>query len=93
MDRWKTTLSSSNACKQVLYCSAALSVHPNGKRYEWNGKDPQTITRQEVDEFIRLVNPSMQSRPHQQEQRDDSPLVGEGTRSLTTRGAGASYVA
>jgi Bifunctional DNA primase/polymerase, N-terminal len=25
------------------------SIHPNNNRYQWNGKDPQTITRQELD--------------------------------------------
>jgi P4 family phage/plasmid primase-like protien len=46
------------------YIVAAPSVHPNGNKYEWNGKDPQTITRQELEEFIRLISPSgaLQSR-------------------------------
>jgi P4 family phage/plasmid primase-like protien len=40
------------------------SIHPNGNKYEWNRKEPQTISRQELDEFIRLVSASpMQSRP------------------------------
>jgi hypothetical protein len=42
------------------------SIHPNNNRYQWNGKEPQTITRQQLDEFIRLVGAAdkkMQSRP------------------------------
>jgi putative DNA primase/helicase len=34
------------------------SIHPNNNRYQWNGKEPQTITRQELDEFIRLLSPA-----------------------------------
>ena len=38
------------------YIIAAPSVHDTtARRYEWNHKDPITITRQELDEFIRLV--------------------------------------
>jgi hypothetical protein len=34
------------------------SVHPNGNRYDWNGKAPHLITRQELNEFIRLIRPN-----------------------------------
>jgi phage/plasmid-associated DNA primase len=37
------------------YIVVAPSRHPKGELYQWNGKHPQTITRQELDEFIRLV--------------------------------------
>jgi P4 family phage/plasmid primase-like protien len=39
------------------YVAAAPSRHPNGKHYEWNGKSPQLITRQELYELIRLLSP------------------------------------
>lgn len=37
------------------YIVAAPSIHPNGNKYEWNGKELQPITRQQLDEFISLV--------------------------------------
>src|SRR5215211_4457681 len=43
------------------YIVAAPSLHPNDNKYEWNGKEPQTITRQELYEFIRLVSARPQS--------------------------------
>jgi len=50
------------------YIAAAPSIHPNNKKYEWNGKTPHLVTRQELNEFIRLVRAAdddddKQSRP------------------------------
>jgi putative DNA primase/helicase len=39
------------------------SRHPSGKFYAWNGKDPQLITRQELNELIRLVRPNEDQQP------------------------------
>src|SRR5919106_2133696 len=39
------------------YIVAAPSIHPNGNAYEWNGKHPDLITRQELNELIRLLSP------------------------------------
>lgn len=33
------------------------SIHPNGKRYEWNGKEPHLITTRELNEMLRLLSP------------------------------------
>jgi P4 family phage/plasmid primase-like protien len=33
------------------------SIHENGKRYEWNEKEPHLITTQELNELIRLLSP------------------------------------
>jgi P4 family phage/plasmid primase-like protien len=66
------------------YLVAAPSIHPNNNGYKWNGKKPQTITRQELNEFIRLVSSQdqqKQNRPQNdaiQELKDTSI-----TRSLT----------
>ena len=44
------------------------SRHPNGNRYEWNGKAPHLVTTQELNEFIRLLRPStVNNQPKQQE--------------------------
>jgi P4 family phage/plasmid primase-like protien len=32
------------------------SIHESGNRYEWNGKDPSLITRQELNELTRLLS-------------------------------------
>jgi P4 family phage/plasmid primase-like protien len=48
------------------YVVAAPSQHPNGERYEWNGKTPSTIALQELNEFVRLISSqgtTVQSRP------------------------------
>src|SRR5215204_4950351 len=31
------------------------SIHESGNRYQWNGKEPDLITRQELNELIRLL--------------------------------------
>ena len=68
------------------YIAAAPSVHPNNEKYEWNGKEPETITRQELDEFIRLAKGPRnleESRPPQQEQPEGSGNFPEDSRGLT----------
>jgi len=49
------------------YVVAAPSIHPNDKVYEWNGKEPQTIIRHQLDEFIRLVSPNQEQSRSQTE--------------------------
>ncbi len=51
------------------YLVAAPSIHPNNNRYEWNGKKPHTITRQELNEFISLIR-----RSHDQQQKQNRRL-------------------
>jgi len=68
------------------YIVAAPSLHPNGLRYEWNGKSPVTITRQELDEFIRLVSSENQREQYVPSSRNitESATAVEGPlRSLT----------
>lgn len=61
------------------YIVAAPSVHPNGNEYQWNGKTPHLVTRQELDELIRLV-----STPGLLQSRRQSVNVAQRTISTTT---------
>jgi P4 family phage/plasmid primase-like protien len=71
------------------YVVAAPSLHPNNKRYEWNGKEPQTITLQELNEFIRLISPSnqesttKQDKPHMK--LDTNHVESQQATTITTR--------
>ncbi len=74
------------------YVVAAPSLHPNNKRYEWNGKEPQTITLQELNEFISLIiSPSSQEpttkqyKPHMELDTNhvESQQATTTTRALT----------
>jgi hypothetical protein len=38
------------------YVIPAPSRHPNNEKYRWNGKEPQTITRQQLDELVKLIS-------------------------------------
>ena len=70
------------------YIVAAPSIHPNNNRYKWNGKEPQTITRQELDEFTRLISPAaMQSssRPQTTAGASDVVVGSIGTHVETNR--------
>lgn len=51
------------------------SRHPNGNYYEWNGKTPDLLTKEELEEFIRLVaaNPKNADIPL----RNNKPTTGE----------------
>jgi hypothetical protein len=57
----KVLWSDGQAHSQILmqgnshYLVMPPSRHPEGKRYEWNGKEPRLITIDELKEFIRLV--------------------------------------
>jgi hypothetical protein len=70
------------------YVVGAPSLHLNNNRYEWNGKAPQLITRQELNEFIRLVGSdqittkkhSSSNRPQTQQQQQHQ-LRGQRTLS------------
>jgi P4 family phage/plasmid primase-like protien len=37
------------------YIATAPSIHPNGNKYVWNQKEPVVISKELLDEFIRLV--------------------------------------
>jgi hypothetical protein len=70
------------------YIAAAPSVHPNGKKYEWNGKTPHLVTRQELNEFIRLVSNQQQEQKQSRPQIEIAEQLGDvpppPTRTLTT---------
>ena len=59
----KVVWSDGQAHSQILmqgnghYLVMSPSRHPNGNRYEWNGKAPHLITTQELNEFILLLRP------------------------------------
>lgn len=59
----KVIWSDGQAHSQILmqgnghYLVMPPSRHPNGNRYEWNGKAPHLITTQELNEFILLLRP------------------------------------
>ncbi|MDQ3902253.1 MAG: bifunctional DNA primase/polymerase [Thermoproteota archaeon] len=76
------------------YIVAAPSRHPNGKLYEWNEKTPDLITKDELQEFIRLVaNDSMTKKiPIMMGEHNDKDNNSEGqiTTTLTTVTAAAS---
>src|SRR5215204_7049691 len=70
----KAIWSDGQAHSQILmqgnghYIVMPPSRHPNGNRYEWNGKAPSLLTTQELNEFIRLLRPStVNNQPKQQE--------------------------
>jgi putative DNA primase/helicase len=71
------------------YVVAAPSLHPNNKRYEWNEKEPQTITLQELNEFIRLISPSNQEpttkqyKPHME--LNSNHVESQQATTITTR--------
>jgi hypothetical protein len=60
----KVIWSDGQAHSQILmqgnghYLVMPPSRHPNGNRYEWNGKAPSLLTTQELNEFILLLSPS-----------------------------------
>ncbi|MDQ3968819.1 MAG: phage/plasmid primase, P4 family, partial [Thermoproteota archaeon] len=63
------------------YLVAAPSIHPNNNGYKWNGKKPQTITRQELNEFIRLVS----SQDQQKQNRPQNDVIQEHKDTSITR--------
>jgi hypothetical protein len=69
------------------YIVAAPSVHPNGNKYEWNGKNPNLITRQELEELIRLLSPQGRSLPNKSSTTTTrQQIVSEGsTRTLSAK--------
>src|SRR5215217_9369607 len=71
----KVIWSDGQAHSQILmqgnghYLVMPPSRHPNGNRYEWNGKAPHLVTTQELDEFILLLRPSTLNHLHLMEDR------------------------
>lgn len=71
----KVIWSDGHAHSQILiqgnghYLVMPPSRHPNGNRYEWNGKAPHLITTQELNEFILLLRPSTLNPMHLMEDR------------------------
>jgi len=71
----KVIWSDGQAHSQILmqgnghYLVMPPSRHPNGNRYEWNGKAPHLVTTQELDEFILLLRPSTLNHLHLMEGR------------------------
>jgi putative DNA primase/helicase len=61
------------------------SRHPNDKLYETNGKEPQTISKEQLDEFIQKVGLPELVRPKETGDYDynESVALPESTRSLT----------
>lgn len=56
------------------YLAMPPSRHPNGKLYEWNGKGPELIPRQLLNEFIRLVQPDQQQAEVCTEKSQEPPI-------------------
>ncbi|MDQ3852787.1 MAG: bifunctional DNA primase/polymerase [Thermoproteota archaeon] len=69
------------------YIVAAPSIHPNGNKYEWNGKHPNLITRKELDELIRLLSPQGRSLPNNNNKYSTTrkQIVSEGSRTLSAK--------
>jgi len=71
----KVIWSDGQAHSQILmqgnghYLVMPPSRHPNGNRYEWNGKAQHLVTTQELDEFILLLRPSTLNHLHLMEDR------------------------
>jgi hypothetical protein len=79
----KVIWSDGQAHSQILmqgnghYLVMPPSRHPNGKRYEWNGKAPHLITTQELNEFILLLSPSIpdHQQQHKNEKGEEAAMV------------------
>jgi putative DNA primase/helicase len=61
---------------------AAPSLHPNGNRYVWNGKEPVEISKGLLDEFIRLVGNGVCNENELVRKRTSTETLGEETRVL-----------
>jgi Bifunctional DNA primase/polymerase, N-terminal len=63
------------------------SLHETGRRYEWNGREPDLITAQELNELIRLLSPPGHARDENNElvrkQTSTNLSKGSNTRTLT----------
>jgi P4 family phage/plasmid primase-like protien len=76
----KVLWSDGQAHSQILmqgnghYLVMPPSRHPNGNRYEWNGKAPHLITTQELNEFILLFSPSTLN-PRQKKEEEEVVVV------------------
>ena len=94
----KVIWSDGQAHSQILlqgnghYLVMPPSRHPNGKRYEWNGRAPHLITTKELNEFILLLRPSTVNQQQEvvprppsilQQKRLDPTRVNLPTRTLT----------
>jgi putative DNA primase/helicase len=66
------------------YIAAAPSRHPNGKKYEWNGEAPHLVTRQELDEFIRLMSPEKKLLPTKNATSNSEIAAAQSTTTTTT---------
>jgi hypothetical protein len=78
----KVIWSDEQAHSQILmqgnghYLVMPPSRHPNGNRYEWNGKAPHLVTTKELNEFVLLLRPStVNNHHHQQEQEVSRPSI------------------
>src|SRR5215210_8896179 len=66
----KVIWSDGQAHSQILmqgnghYLVMPPSRHPNGNRYEWNGKAPHLVTTKELYEFVLLLKPSTFNHHH-----------------------------
>jgi P4 family phage/plasmid primase-like protien len=84
----KVIWSDGQAHSQILmqgnghYLVMPPSRHPNGNRYQWNGKAPHLITTKVLNEFILLLRPSILNHQQHKKEEKEAALMVQGPQSI-----------